>query len=357
MNIKYLIPILALATFFVACDDEPDPEPQVSTVIQLKPNVGGETQPNVVYIDFSKNRATAIQRDGWDLALNCGVENRALLNSTVGMLARPTSKTDFDAVDATDTIGMGDQLDLDAVFNALLGPMPPPWVSDATTWADDPAGDLTKSVIAEVVNDTTLCPVYIINRGSQPDKTKRGWKKVQVSLDGASYKIKIADIDGSNQKTFVISKDTDFNFAFINFDGGELSVEPAKNDWDISFTTNTQILNAGVLVPYFFKDLVNQNRDGVKSAEVVLAAGEDQLAKFENFGMADIAPLNFSSDISNIGANWRTIATPGGGTTGVKTDRFYVIQDKNGSYFKLIFSKMLDSSGTRGFPEIGFEKL
>src|SRR5690606_12033003 len=55
----------------------------------MDPNVGGQLQPNKVFIDLSANRQTAVNRGDWDLGFYTEADQfRVMLNSSSSMMAR-----------------------------------------------------------------------------------------------------------------------------------------------------------------------------------------------------------------------------------------------------------------------------
>lgn len=357
INIKQFkaLGLIAMATTLWSCGDDDGPQiipPTTSAVINA--GVGGANQPNQVFIDLSTETQTAVARNSWDLGFYNGSEFRVILNNATSALAIALDKTDMTAVSAADTTGLGSQLDIDAIFGALQGP-PPTWLGDAASWLDDPSGDLSKTAIAEVSQTTTANPVYILNRGKNPDGTQRGWMKVRVMRSGDGYTLRYAAIDSSTFTELSISKNGDFNFGYVSLDNGAISVEPAANRWDFAFTTFTNLLPVGpaTSIPYLFKDFVIQNRNGVELATVTVDASQT----YDSFTFSDIASQNFSTDIATIGSGWRTVAQPGSTTpTGVNDDVFYVLKDSESNYYKLRFTRMLSpDTGERGFPQVQYD--
>ena len=321
-------------------------------------NVGGDSQPNQVYIDLSKNSSTEFKRSDWDLGFSSDEDYRVVLNSSVGMMAYKLDKNNIDLVNAGDTVDLNQKLSLEAVFGALFGPQVP-WLPEAKTWIDDPSRDLSFTAIDEVQEDASGNMVYIINRGNDTDKNPREWKKIQILRIGNGYELKYADIFDPNHQSIIIEKNSDFNFSFFHFENGLVEVEPKKSDWDIAFTTWTELTDFGTEpVPYFFMDYVITNPFGVFVAKVDVQNEAKILEEYEAFSSSDLAGLNFNDSVNFIGENWRTIATPTpGSVTGVKTDRFYVIKDARGNRYKLIFTALLNEQGERGHPQILFDLL
>jgi hypothetical protein len=313
---------------------------------------GGALYPNKVFIDLSGNRQTSIARTQWDLAFTSGSGFRVVLNSSNGMLARMLDKTDLNAVTAADTVGWGAQLSLPAIFTAVttLNPVPD-WVAQAVTWMDDPSGDLTKTAIPEISSTVSENKVYIINRGSGPGSPapQLNWKKVRIVRNGNGYTLQHADISAATFSEIQITKNTDYAFQYVSFTSGNITVEPPVGRWDFAWTGFTNTTNFGTgLIPYYFQDVILQNMTGVQAVQVLTST-----KTYEAFVEADLSTLDFSNQNQlKIGTNWRT----GGGPSGppsIRTDRFYVVRDGSGNYYKVRFTA-LTTGGERGKPKFEF---
>ena len=350
-----LLLLFLFGFMFQACnqdDNGPTVQPPSEGAI-IDANVGGQTQPNIVFIDLSDERQDSLNRNTWDLAFFCGEGSFVSLNVATEMLAYKLDQTDITAVNAEDTAGLGGKLSLDAIFAAAIGSNLPDWLASATTWTDDPSGDLTKTAIKSVSETESENIVFIINRGKSPNGSPRGWKKVRILRHQTGYTVQHADIGSADFEEVTVPKDSKYNFAYLNFDDGILTAEPENSKWDIAFTTYTDLTNFGLPynIPYFFKDYVIQNRSGVEVATVMKVS--DLVMEYDSLKIADISGLTFSEKVNSIGASWRSII-PQVGSAAVKDDRFFVIKDGDGNYYKLLFTKMLSNTGERGYPQIQY---
>jgi hypothetical protein len=323
----------------------------VATQATMNPGVGGALQPNKVFVDLSANRQQSIARGAWDLGFyTVDGQFRVIINTSSNMLARQINKNDLAAVTAADTVGFSTQLSTDAIFAAINAPTTPGWILDSKNWVDDPAGDMMKTAIAEVASTESNNKVYIINRGQNPDGSKRGWKKVRVLRSGAGYTLQHADIGATSFSTLQVAKNDAYLFNYINFATGSIEVEPKKEQWDIAFTVFTNITTNPpfpVVVPYVFLDVVLQNRYQVQTVQVL-----NVTVTYDNFTEANLAGLAFSSLQANIGSSWRSGGGPSSGPA-LRTDRFYVVKDGKGNIYKLKFTA-LTQGGERGKPQIQF---
>ncbi|MBX2963855.1 MAG: hypothetical protein KF687_15195 [Cyclobacteriaceae bacterium] len=315
-------------------------------------NGGGPAYPNKVFIDLSANRQTAVDRTTWDLGFYMGDDFRVILNSSVTMMARAIDKTDLTLVTAADTLGFANAMIVGA--NST---------NAAMAWIDDPSGDLTKTAFASISATASENKIYIINRGaanppsdpSEPIPTS-GWKKVRVLRNGNGYTIQHADIASATFQEIQLSKDDSYLFKYISFATGAVVVEPQKDRWDIAwtgFTNSTALGPPGTpQIPYYFQDIILQNRNGIETAELLTSAA----GSFEAFSEANLMTgVTWLTSQVGIGAKWRSGGGPGTAPA-VRSDRFYLVKDAEGNIYKLRFTA-LTQDGQRGRPQIEFALL
>lgn len=302
----------------------------LSTGAVLDINGGGASYPNKVFIDLSANRQTAVDRNAWDFGFYAGADDfRVTLNSSVGMLARALEKTDLNMVTASDTTGFKSAMAVG--FTATHA---------AVSWIDAPNGQLGQTAIAQISATAEENKVYIINRGS----AAKNWKKVRVLRNGDGYTIQYADIAATSFNSINIPKSETHDFVYAHLENGVVSVEPARGRWDIAWTYFINTTGApGSEIPYGFQDIVLQNRFDVSIAKVTALA-------YNAFDEGDLEGISFSTDTQlSIGSDWR-VTQP---SAAVNTDRFYVIKDATGNYYKLRFTA-ITKDGVRGTPQIEY---
>ncbi len=337
------------------------------------PRVGGATQPNQVWIDLSETdpitkgpvQKLTIRTD-WDLALYSGPEFKVVLNSSIMMAAaKIPNVTDFSQVTEATVSTLKNQVQV-ANFNPAN-----------EVYIDDVKGDFPYgyTAIEEIKANDSENGVYLVNMGKEiytgsvpvgsvaTGGDSRGWKKVQIVRSGEGYKVKSADIDGSNYYEVTVNKNAAYNYNFISLKNkSEVSIQPERKKWDLCFTvfTNT-ISGAG---SYIYADFVTINNVGGTGAyEVIVPAGTSGVETYNNFKTSDINPSKFIyNDQRVIGSNWRNPV----GTNGLEVygDRFYILKDPNGYYFKLRFTRLTkantDDQGVkdeRGFPSFEYKPL
>ena len=141
-----------------------------------------------------------------------------------------------------------------------------------------------------------------------------------------------ADINATTFTSVEIAKDAAYNFKYVSFETGTVDVEPEKDKWDFAWTYFSNATNfGGGEVPYTFQDIVVQNRS-IEVARVM-----DSVITYANFAEANIATQTFLTRQTLIGSDWRS----GGGPStapAVRTDRYYIIKDSDGNYYKVIMN-------------------
>lgn len=329
------------------------------------PLVGGPTEPNQVWIDLSdvdsnnRPKQTVTIRTDWDLAFYSGSSFKVILNSSIMMAAgKVTGITDFSQVNQSNVTALMSQVQV-ANFN----PSNVPYIDEVK--GNFPEGYTAIQEIKLIDADN---PVYLVNMGKEiyngsvaegavaTGGNSRGWKKVQILRAGEGYKVKSADLDGENYYEVTVAKNTAYNYSFVSLkDKRQLFIQPEKKKWDLCFTVFTNTIDGSG--SYVFADFVTHNNvGGVGAYEVAVTSGSG-IEAYNNFKASDIDPAKFVYDDHRIiGANWRNPV----GTNGLEVygNRFYIIKDASGYYFKLRFTRLTES-GTkkRGHPQFEYKPL
>jgi len=321
--------------------------------------VGGASQPNQVYIDLSSGNKTSVPRVSWDFGFYAGEDFRVVLNSSLKMSAKALETTNIDDVQAPDesmiiSQGSGIASQIDNPTGVLT-----------------PTGTVNPTAIAAISEVPANNKVYLVNMGSNPGTTPpalgsessaagtlRGWKKIRVTRSGNDYVIDYADIASTTHQTATITKNSAFNFTFFSTASGVVNVEPQKTQWDLNFTTFTNLFNP--TTPYYYPDFVVTNtKGGATSYQVLNSEG----FTYDTFTAANVDQSKFSTaDQRGIGSNWRgtNVIGPDGNPMSqfsVQINRFYVVKDPAGNIYKLKFVSALSPSGERGYPTFQYTLL
>lgn len=335
-------------------DDTPVKGPTVGET--LKESVGGPNQPNQVYLDLSAAESKSVNRATWDFGFSSNSEFRVILNGSLKMAAKKLATSDITLPQTADPSVL-------AIGGANLS---------SNGYVDNPTGVLAGAgagigtAIAEISATDADNKVYLVNLGLAVYTTKpavgsvsvdgeaRGWKKVRILRSGNGYKIQYADLASATFTEKIITKDAAFNFSFFSLTtGNTVSVEPQKTKWDLNFTTFTNYTMAldaeekPIEVSYAFSDFIVSNaKGGTQVYQVLVSTG----GSYADFTKAKVLEANFTASTTDqriVGSSWRN----GGGPTSlpsIRTDRFYVIKDAEGNYYKVRFLAMTNDAGERG---------
>lgn len=315
----------------------------------MAPNVGGPNEPHQVYIDLSNQTQTAISRDIWDLGFYTGNEFRVKLNSSLFMMAARLEATDIDAVTAKQV----ENLQAKMAF----------MVAGSNLYVDNPNGDISQTAIAEISSEAAKNKVYLLNLGSKIGTetpttgsvalsgADRGWLKIRILQKNGGYLLQYAPVNETTHQEVFIAKNSTHHFSYFSFNTkNEVSIAPEKTNWDLCFTTATETLplSATEKTAYGFSDYVKSNR--LSQVKVYQVNTVD--ITYEKFGVGNIKIEKFEINQSTIGSSWRDVFKHS-----AYNDRYFVIQDANGNYYKLQFTALVNKNGERGYPEFKYELL
>ncbi|NIF06455.1 hypothetical protein F3J23_13485 [Chryseobacterium sp. Tr-659] len=324
----------------------------------VSPNVGGAAEPNQVWFDLGTNTEALTVRTDWDFAFYSGNEFKVVLNSSIMMAAgKIPNATNIDLVTDASVAALKDKVQV-----ANFDP-------SNETYIDDVKGNFPSgyTAINEIKSDDSENAVYLVNMGKKiftgtiptgsvaTGGDSRGWMKVQVVRSGNGYKIKYAELNASSHKELTIVKNAVYNYNFVSLaKNSEVIIQPEKKKWDICFTVFTNIISGAG--SYIYADFVTTNTvGGVGAYEVKVTSGSGVEA-YNNFKASDVDPSKFIyNDHRVIGGNWRNPV----GTNGLEVygDRFYIIKDAEGYYFKLRFTRLTSTTGERGRPQFEYKPL
>lgn len=350
MNKVFILVVLSLSLWSCKKDRDPvfDIRPSGGSDVTLQGLAGnepGSEAQNAVYLNLRDNKATPVLRSGWDLGFYDGSAFRVVLNNTSGAGVKVLNKHDLTQVGADDTLGL-------TLAFSMLDPMP----SDLAFF-DDYTGDLTKTAIPEISDDNSKNPVIILNRGTGGGIPPRPWIKLRILRNENGYSLQYAGITDNTYKILNIAKDENFNFQFVSFDNGIVNVEPEKKQWDLVWSYSIYDTNFGWgEIPYGFSDLIAVNfLNNVEVKEVVYPDANIAAAAYDAFNKDSITTHPVMPGRWTIGSRWRSTQP----ATGARQDRFYLIKDTNGNFykFKALAMGVGNDGGTRGKPEFRYNLI
>jgi HmuY protein len=350
VRLQKIMLVAAVAGTFTACKKDTDPiiivPPSTGAQVQLSGLAGseaGSAAANSVYLDLSADRQTTALRSSWDLGFYCASDFRVILNNNSSAGAKILTSNDISTVGAADTIGL-------TLATSQTNPLP-----EQLAWFDNVAGDLTKTVIPAVSETDADNKVIILNRGAGGGIAARPWVKLRILRNASGgYTLQYAGIQESTFKTLQIPKDAAFHFKFVSFENGIVEGQPEKDKWDLVWSYSLFETNFGAgQVPYNFSDLIAVNYlAGVTVAQKVYGDASIAAAAFTAFNKDSVANTTLVNNRWGIGSSWRSTQP----ATGARLDRFYIIKDASGNYykFKCLSMGIGTDGGTRGKPEFKY---
>lgn len=352
---KTTLAIAAMTVAFVSCKKDKDPviviPPSSGSTIITNGLVGSESGANAgnsVYFDLSTNKQTSLERKSWDLGFYGGNEFRVTLNNTASAGAKVTTKTDLATVSSADTVGL-------TLAVSQFAPAPAHFA-----FFDALDGSLTGTVIPEIPANAADSKVIIINRGNGGGITPnpRAWYKIKITRNAAGgYTLQYGELNAATFQTLNITKDASYLFQLVSLENGILANgQPEKSKWDFVWSYSLFQTNFGSMVPYNFSDMIALNNlAGVQAKEKVYADNATAAAAYAAFNR-DSVNKSENTVIAGrwtIGSGWRVTSTSAAEPVlGAKLNKFYIVKDAEGHYYKLKCLSMGSGAdgGTRGKP-------
>jgi HmuY protein len=348
MNLLNKILLLTVVSIsIISCKKDTDPILTISSGserIQLNGIAGseqGNVAANAVYLDFSSEKTTAVPRSSWDIGLYAGADFKAILNINAVAGAKITNKYDLNLVGAADTIGL-------SLTTSQFTPE-----TSQLSFFDNVNGNLAQTVIPTISSTASLNPVIIVNRGTGGSIAPRAWVKMRIQRTTNGYTVQYAGIQETSFKTISVTKNDAYNFQFLSFDNGIVSAEPEKLAWDLVWSYSMYQANFGAgLVPYNFSDMIATNYlAGVQVKEKIYSDATTANNAFTNFNKDSVIANPAIIGRWTIANNWRSTQP----AIGAKQDRFYIIKDASGNFYKLKCLAMgVNDGGQRGKPEFKY---
>lgn len=187
-------------------------------------------------------------------------------------------------------------------------------------------------------------PVFVLDMGYNVQGVPMGLRKVQItSVSGTSFDFRSADLNGSNVHTYTVQKDPTRAYAHFSLaSGSAVAIAPPLGAYDMVFTQYTEQFYAPD--PYL-SYIVTGTVNGYSGARVAQLNGD-----FASVTLADTINHPFSTDEDIIGYDWKDYSFDTG-TYVVYSNQIYIVQDREGYFYKLHFIDYYDEQGQRGSPK------
>jgi|SRR5688572_6755015 len=328
---------IALILIFASCEKE-------DVAIQLPPPGNMQTMvanmgtyyDNQVYVDFETGAQKVVPYRAYDLAFEASPDGfRIYLNTGKYMFVVNSGSTDITTADST---GHEWKTEPDNLYD------------DSTAfgiWVDG--------------NMQSKNEVYVIDRGRTEHFGSTRWRKMQILwVTDTEYRIRYSMYNNTQVNEFTIPKNPAYSLMYFSFENGGsmVDVAPEKNNWDLVFTKYTHTyLSEPVTSPYRYYivsgALLNRWSDNLNA--IAKQDSTPGYKPFEEITAADMEIFNFTKDAGQIGFEWKVYDFNLGYY--VYTDRFYMLLDPSGYYYKIRFIDFYDDQGNKGAATFEYQRL
>jgi hypothetical protein len=197
--------------------------------------------------------------------------------------------------------------------------------------------------------------LLVIDRGVDIKGNPLGFIQLVIdSLSHGIYYFRIAELNGTNPKSYSITKKGDANHILFSISNpSQVVSEPGRFKWDLLFTQYTTLLFTDLGEPYPY--LVT----GVLLNPALVVVAVDSLTPFEDINYERAQSMSFIKQADRIGYLWKKYNFSDG-TYAVDSKIIYVIRDTRGFYYKLRFKdfyKLLNKRLQKGYPSFEYQKL
>ena len=324
MKAIYTLCFMALGSILLSsCEVKELPVPlhDAGNVITTSADMSSSYKWQVYYSLENNTEVSKVAKSTWDLGFETGDNGyRIILNTAKMMFAYNTHATNFASV--TDTSGFG----------------------NGKRW-DEPSGYLDSTAIGDWRTDGN---VYIIDRGYDEAGNTLGFRKIAfTSVSTTAYTVKYAQLNGTGEIIFHITKDNACNFSFLSLTGNglQVTVEPPKDQWDICFTQYTHIFYNPTM-PYLVTGCLHNRYNTTATMETI--------KPFSQVTFTDTYDYTFKTAINTIGYDWKTFT---GSLYTTDPNKCYLIKSSTGHFFKLHFIDFYSGTGDKGHPKWEFQAL
>lgn len=210
---------------------------------------------------------------------------------------------------------------------------------------DRPSGDFDSTAIGDWRDEEF---VYLVDRGTTTTGAAIGKMKLKIlSVSTTQYTIEWAELSETTSHISTITKNDAGSFTYFSFATGQtLAIEPAKETWDLCFTSYTHVFDAHT--PYLVTGVIS-NRHGVKVKPI-------KTKPFADISYVDYLSANFDSKVNNIGYNWKTYDFDNGLYV-VDMAQIFMIETAEGRVYKLHFLDFYDDFGVKGTPTMEVQEM
>lgn len=321
--------LLILLTLLAACEkkDTAVTLPPKGIAVQNSVDMG-EDYLTQLFFDFESNSVVYTSTiNDWDLAFETSSSGFHVFMNDPKWKIYNTHINDFERVTVLPKLN-----DKDWRYDAPCG------LPDSTaigTWQTlDQSND---DVFIMMKDSDVLHPVYM--------------KIMLLNYSDRQYTLAYGNLSDPQPHIVTIPKDNNYNYTYFSFSKGVIQMEPPKDTWDIVFTRYKNIYYELNNFPYTVT--------GVLLNPYKTTAVQDSITGFENINQTDLNKYKYSNFRNVIGFDWKTFdySHPETASYIVNPKKCYIVNTRNGQYYKLHFLDFYSSTKMKGHPTFEFVRL
>ncbi|MFI5221531.1 MAG: hypothetical protein ACHQK8_04330 [Bacteroidia bacterium] len=316
--------MLLTIAFFSSCEkaEQPVTLPAANDSSRLETFTMGANYDKQIFVNVETNQSTVIENNSWDLYFDSDRNGyMAYMNGGKGVLIAKAGTTNFSNIP--------DPSSLKFQWDAASG------VEDSTAldgWCDE---------LLFLSYDS----VFVIDRGASITDPSRYMQFQITYVDQLKYKLRIANIDGTNSHDFTVNKDPLKAHVYFSFDNGGtyLNPEPEKNEWHFCFLRYRWVY-------YQFTPPLLYSVTGIFINSNKVEVAVDSTMKFEDISFSKRHNLQFNRNRDAMGFDWKVYNFTTGKYTARKYVNYILHSDYPTKYYKLRFLDFYSNQGLKGTP-------
>lgn len=158
-------------------------------------------------------------------------------------------------------------------------------------------GDVKKLAVIQKNSIQNVWTFQYAHLDNQNDTTVT--LEVSGLTDKSNYEIRFTNLDGSNEQTATVQKDTSLAYICFSFDNGIADIQSKKENWDLLFTKYSTMLTTDDGEPYPY--LVT----GVLLNPYNSTVANDTINNFETLSFEIAEKEDYSDRQDIIGYHWK----------------------------------------------------
>jgi len=332
--------VLSFSLVFTACEKEEPlyPQPQVPAGLQTQEFAMGENYENQIWFHFGSQSGSTNTFGLWDIAFACSNNPHLMIN---GGKNQAFSLAQFPGKKFNE-VGMSD------LTSAT-------WNSDILNGNHDSLAFGQPFLYESPGHFGTKPAVYILDRGEDSLGAERYLKIELTGYRAGVYSFRWGPLNEAQARyaTYMRTNE-EKNYVYYSFaEHNDVQNEPLRKEaWDIVFTTYKEPVpepGTGILYPYVLRGVL------INSARLeVCELGSPN--SFETVDLDIAKKQTYSRKWNEIGYDWKAFDQATNQYT-IVPNKFFLIRDESGNYFKLKFVSYYNDQGLKGFPKMAWELL